>query len=284
VIRLAGKVLLGHAADGGGIEDAGGGDEGRLGKIQRPRLQILLEPGGDGHGEAGLFALKNGLGEILTEGLAEDDFGLAAAELVVGAKGEGVGDEIDVEEGDAHLKGVGHGGAIDLHEDALLEVEFGAEIEEAFQAAGQAAALGQTGDILEGVGPVELCAGVGGEEVAALRVAAGAHPEEETDFRGKTEAFDELGEEKRKAFVVVGDGQALDEMVDGVADGDGEEGESFDEKMSLEAGVAGKEFVAAVAAEDGFDLGGGEAGEEPSGHEGGVAEGFVQTGVDFGEG
>ena len=36
VIGLAGKMFLGHATDSGGIENAGGGDERRLGEIKSP--------------------------------------------------------------------------------------------------------------------------------------------------------------------------------------------------------------------------------------------------------
>jgi len=182
-----------------------------------------------------------------------------------------VADEIDVEERDSHFQGVGHGGAVDLHEDALLEVELGAEVKEAFQATGEAAALGQAGDIFKWIGAVELVAGVGRKKIPALRVATGPHPKEEANFRRKAEALDELGQKERKTFVVMGNGEALDDVIDGIAYGDGKEGKAFQQEMGLEAGVAGKEFVPAVPAQDGFDLRGGESGKKPSGDEGGIA-------------
>jgi len=95
---------------------------------------------------------------------------------------------------------------------------------------------------------LELMAGIGGEEVVPFAVATSSHPEKETNFSGQTESFEELGHEKRKAFVVVGDGQALDEMVDGNADAYGEKGESLDEKMGLKAGVSCKQFISAIPA------------------------------------
>lgn len=36
VIGLAGQMFLCHATDSGGVENAGGGDEGGLGKIKGP--------------------------------------------------------------------------------------------------------------------------------------------------------------------------------------------------------------------------------------------------------
>lgn len=86
VIGLAGQVFLRHTTDSGGVEDAGGCDEGGLGQIKSPRLQILLEPSGDRHGEAGLFALKNRFGKVAAESFAQDNLGLATAQFVVGTK------------------------------------------------------------------------------------------------------------------------------------------------------------------------------------------------------
>ena len=171
-----------------------------------------------------------------------------------------MGDEIDVEEGNSHFQGVGHGGTVNLHEDALLQVELGAEVKEAFQTTGEAAALGQTGNVLKRIGAVELVAGVGGEKVPTLRVAASPHPKEETNFRRKAQALDELGQKEGKTFVVMGNGEALDDVIDGIPHGDGQEGKAFQQQMGLEAWVTGKEFVPAIPAEDGFDLGGGESG------------------------
>jgi hypothetical protein len=95
---------------------------------------------------------------------------------------------------------------------------------------------------------LELVAGIGGEKVVPFAVATGSHPEKETNFSGQTESFEELGHEKRKTFVVVGDGKALDEMVDGNADTYGEKGEALDEKMGLKAGVSCKQFISAIPA------------------------------------
>jgi len=284
VIGLAGQVFLRHTTDSGGVEDAGGCDEGGLGQIKSPRLQILLEPSGDRHGEAGLFALKNRFGKVAAESFAQDNLGLAAAQFVVGTEGEGMGDEIDVEERNSHFEGVGHGCAVDLHEDALLEVKFGAEVKKAFQTPGEAAALGQAGDVLKRIGAVELVAGVGGKKIPTFRVAAGPHPEEETNFRGKAQAFDKLSQEERETFVVVGDGKTLDDVVDRVADGYREKGKAFQKKVGLETRVAGKQLIPAIPAQHGFDLGGSEPRQKPGGDEGGVAEGFVQSGIDFRKG
>jgi hypothetical protein len=95
---------------------------------------------------------------------------------------------------------------------------------------------------------LELVAGIGGEKVVPFAVAAGPHPEKETNFSGQTESFEELGHEKRKAFVVVGYGKALDEMVDGNANAYGEKGEAFNKKMGLKAGVSCKKFISAIPA------------------------------------
>jgi len=95
---------------------------------------------------------------------------------------------------------------------------------------------------------LELVPSIGGEKVVPFAVAAGPHPEKETNFSWQTESFEELGHEKRKAFVVVGYRQALDEMVDGNADAYGEKGEALDEKMGLKAGVTCKQFISAIPA------------------------------------
>jgi hypothetical protein len=95
---------------------------------------------------------------------------------------------------------------------------------------------------------LELVPSVGGEEVVPFAVATGSHPEKETNFSGQTESFQELGHEKRKAFVVVGYGKSLDEMVDGNADAYGEKGEALDKKMGLKAGVSCKKFISAIPA------------------------------------
>ena len=59
MVGLAGEMLLGHGTDGGGIKNPRGGHERGLGEIFGPTAKILLEPGGDGHGETGFFAMKN---------------------------------------------------------------------------------------------------------------------------------------------------------------------------------------------------------------------------------
>ncbi len=58
---------------------------------------------------------------------------MAAAHFVVGMQTESVGDEIGVEEGNSYFEGVGHTGSIYFHEDALLQIEFGAKIKDAFE-------------------------------------------------------------------------------------------------------------------------------------------------------
>jgi hypothetical protein len=113
---------------------------------------------------------------------------------------------------------------------------------------------------------LELVAGVGGEEVVPFAVAAGSHPEKKTNFSWQTESFEELGHEKRKAFVVVRDGQALDEMVNGNANTYGEKGEAFDEKMGLKTGVPCKQFISAIPAENGLHLSSGQTGKKPCRH------------------
>jgi hypothetical protein len=113
---------------------------------------------------------------------------------------------------------------------------------------------------------LELVAGIGGEEVVPFAVAAGPHPEKETNFSWQTESFEELGHEKRKAFVIVGDGKSLDEMVDGNANAYGKKGEALDEKMGLKAGVSCKQFISAIPAENGLHLSSGQTGKKPCRH------------------
>ena len=105
-------------------------------------------------------------------------------------------DEIGVEKGNTDLERVGHTGAIDFHQDALLQVKLGAEVKNPLEPAGEAAAVGEAGDIFEGVVALELLSSVGGEEVVAFTVAAGSHPEQKTNFRGQTEPFEKLSHDK----------------------------------------------------------------------------------------
>lgn len=218
------------------------------------------------------------------EGLAEDEFGLATSHFVIGSKREGVGDEIGIEERNPDFEGVCHAGAIDLHQDAFLKIQFRAKVEDSFQTSGKAAAVGEAGDVFEGVVAVELVAGIGGEEIVALAISAGSHPKEETDFCGKAETFEKLCHEKGKALVVVGNGKAVDQVIDGDPDADGKERESFNEKVGLEAGISCKKFISSVSAKYGFYFSGCQTGEKPGWNEGGVAERFIQTSVDGGQG
>jgi hypothetical protein len=121
-----------------------------------------------------------------------------------------------------------------------LKVKLRAKIEDAFESAREATPVDEAGNILKSVMALELVACIGGEEVVPFAVATGSHPEKKANFSWQTESFEELGHEKRKAFVVVGYGQALDEMVDGNADAYGEKGEALDEKMGLKGGVSCK--------------------------------------------
>ena len=193
-------------------------------------------------------------------------------------------DEIGIKEGNADFEGVGHAGTIHLHQDALLKIKFRAQVEDTFQTPRKAAAVGKAGDVLEGIVAMELLAGIGGEEIVALAIPAGSHPKKEADFGGKTEPFQKLGHEKRKAFVVVGNGEALDQMIDGDTDANGEEGEAFDEEVSLETGISREKFVSPVATENGFYFSGCQTGEEPGWNEGGIPQRFIQSAVDGGQG
>ena len=122
MVGLPGEMFPGHFLDGRRIKNSGGGDEGGFGQVLSPSLEILLKPRGDWHGESGFFAVKNLGRKILFKGLAEDEFGLATSHFVIGSKGEGVGNEIRIEERNSYLKGVRHAGSIDLHQDALLKI------------------------------------------------------------------------------------------------------------------------------------------------------------------
>jgi hypothetical protein len=130
---------------------------------------------------------------------------------------------------------------------------------------------------------VELAAGIGGEEIVALAIAAGSHPKQETDFCGEAEPFQELSHEKRKALVIVRNGEALDEVIDGDPNADGKKREPFHEKVGLKAGISCKKFISSVSAKDGFYFSGCQTSEEPCWDEGGIPEGFIQTAVDGGQ-
>jgi hypothetical protein len=75
--------------------------------------------------------------------------------------------------------------------------------------------------------------------------------------------------------------EALENMVNGVADADGKKGEAFDKKVSLKAGVPCKKFIPAVSAENGFDSTGCEASEKPAGYERGIAERLIESLINF---
>jgi hypothetical protein len=114
----------------------------------------------------------------------------------------------------------------------------------------------------------------------ALAIAAGSHPKEKTDFCGEAEPFQELRHDKRKTLVVVGNGKALDQVINGDSDADGKKRESFDQKVGLEAGISCKKFIPSVSAKYGFHFSGCQASEEPGWNEGGIPERFIQTAVD----
>ena len=87
---------------------------------------------------------------------------MAAAHFVVGTQTEGVSNEIGVEKGNSHLEGVGHAGSIYFHEDALLQIEFGAKIKDAFEPTGETTATNESGDIFKGVMTLEFVANIWG--------------------------------------------------------------------------------------------------------------------------
>jgi len=117
----------------------------------------------------------------------------------------------------------------------------------------------------------------------ALAIAAGSHPKQETDFCGEAEPFQELSHEKRKALVVVRNGEALDEVIDGDSDANGKKREALHEEVGLKAGISCKKFISSVSAKHGFYFSGCQTGEEPSWNEGGIPERFIQTAVDGGQ-
>ena len=59
MVGLTRKMFVGHSLYREGIHHAGGSHEGSIGEILCPAFEILLEPRGDGHGEAGFLAAKN---------------------------------------------------------------------------------------------------------------------------------------------------------------------------------------------------------------------------------
>jgi hypothetical protein len=152
-----------------------------------------------------------------------------------------------------------HAGAIDLHQDAFLEIELGAKVKDPFESTRQSAAVGQAGDILKSVVAVEFVPDLGGQEIATLRISAGAHPEKEANFSGKSQTFEKLGEKEGDALVIVGDGHSLDEMIDGIPHSHRKKGEALHQEVGLETGITGKEFISPVTPQNGFDLGGGQA-------------------------
>ncbi len=128
-------MLLGHSLNGGWIKNPCRSHQRGLGEILSPFPKILLQPRGHRHSKTGFFAVKNLMGEIVFEGFPKNQLGLAPAHFVVGTKGEGVRDEIGVEEGHADFEGVGHAGTIDFGQDTLLQVKFRAKVEDSFEAA-----------------------------------------------------------------------------------------------------------------------------------------------------
>ena len=63
----------------------------------------------------------------------------------------------------------------------------------------------------------------------------------------------------------------------------GDPWEELSDLIGLECGVAHKDFISAIAGECDFNGLSGEFGEEVSGDEGGVGEGFVEELCNFGE-
>jgi hypothetical protein len=76
----------------------------------------------------------------------------------------------------------------------------------------------------------------------------------------------------------------LNEVIDGDADTYGEKGEAFDEQMGLEAGVACKQFIPPIPAQNGFYFSCGQPGKKPGGNKGGISKGFIETTVNGGDG
>jgi hypothetical protein len=105
----------------------------------------------------------------------------------------------------------------------------------------------------------------------ALAIAAGSHPKQETDFCGEAEPFQELSHEKGKALVIVRNGEALDEVIDGDSDANGKKREALHEEVGLKAGISCKKFISSVSAKHGFYFSSCQTSQKPSGNEGGIS-------------
>jgi hypothetical protein len=147
-----------------------------------------------------------------------------------------------------------------------LQIEFCAKIKDAFESTGETATANESGDVFEGVMALEFVANIWGEKIIPLGIAACSHPKEEADFGRQAESFEKLGENEGDALVVMRYREALENMVNGVADADGKKGEAFDKKMSLKAWISCEKFIPAVSTENGFDSTGCEASEKPAGN------------------
>jgi hypothetical protein len=113
---------------------------------------------------------------------------------------------------------------------------------------------------------LEFVADIRGEKIITLGIAASAHPKEKANFGRQAESFEKLSENERDALVIMRYWEALENMVNGVADADGKKGKAFDKKMSLKAGITCEKFIPTVTTKNSFDSTGCEASEKPAGN------------------
>ncbi len=161
------------------------------------------DPAAHRHAEALLAPIHDLTREEGREGAPQYELGLSTAQLEVPGQATHEVDEVAVEEGRAHLERVPHARAVDLGQDAVLEVELGEELERAVHQGARARAVPG----LDGLGVDLLGVDRLAQQLPELRRPEWGEPDRVPERRWVIEAREGALETEVEAHVAVRHGE-----------------------------------------------------------------------------
>ena len=239
------------------------------------------EPGTDRGSKAFLFPMDDLAGQEFFGRALEEVFGGLAAKFEMMRQAAGKIRDFDVEKWASHFERVHHAGAVGLREDSVLQVDFGVKLQSAVHRVVGGAGFPRLDrlavNFLDGTSGLGESRKVGGFQCS--------EPNGIPKLRGVIEPAQGAFDFKIEADVFVRNRESRSEEAKGLMDGTRD---SFFVKRSeaqrAEGIVAGEEFVTAITAEGHGDFGPGESAKQPSGKEGAVALGLVESIENLGQG
>src|SRR5271157_1537935 len=129
VIDLARPVLVEQSAHEGDVEQSLPPQLISTQGLLHQRPQLVPHPTGDGNGEPALLPVDNIVRKPTLHGLLQDVLDLEAAHLEAAGQPFGKLNQAVIEKWRAHLQRARHAGAIDLHQQVILQVQAKIQVE-----------------------------------------------------------------------------------------------------------------------------------------------------------